>query len=152
MGAAEPVVAVAAGTCSTPRYDVLVVGGGINGAAIARDLSGRHLRVLLCEQDDLASHTSSASTKLVHGGLRYLEQREFGLVRKALAEREVLLASAPHRVRPLRFVLPAHSRARRRPRRGWPTAPRCAWCTRKTAIAARSASSTTASASATTAR
>ncbi|HEX8788454.1 MAG TPA: glycerol-3-phosphate dehydrogenase [Telluria sp.] len=86
--------------------DVLVVGGGINGAGIARDASGRGLRVLLCEKDDLASHTSSASSKLIHGGLRYLEQYEFGLVRKALAEREVLLRSAPHIVRPLRFVMP----------------------------------------------
>jgi Glycerol-3-phosphate dehydrogenase len=86
--------------------DVLVVGGGINGAGIARDLAGRGLRVLLCEQDDLAQHTSSASTKLVHGGLRYLEYREFALVRKALAEREVLLRSAPHIMWPLRFVMP----------------------------------------------
>ncbi len=86
--------------------DVLVVGGGINGAGIARDLAGRGWKVLLCEQDDLASHTSSASTKLIHGGLRYLEYREFGLVRKALQEREVLLRSAPHVMWPLRFVLP----------------------------------------------
>ncbi len=86
--------------------DVLVVGGGINGAGIARDLAGRGLRVLLCEQDDLARHTSSASTKLVHGGLRYLEHYEFSLVRKALAERERLLKSAPHIMRPLRFVMP----------------------------------------------
>jgi glycerol-3-phosphate dehydrogenase len=85
---------------------VLVVGGGINGAGIARDLAGRGLKVLLCEQHDLASHTSSASTKLIHGGLRYLEHGEFGLVRKALAEREVLLRSAPHIMRPLRFVMP----------------------------------------------
>ena len=88
------------------RYDLLVVGGGINGAGIARDAAGRGLRVLLCEQDDLASHTSSASTKLIHGGLRYLEYREFGLVRKALQEREVLLRAAPHIMRPLRFVMP----------------------------------------------
>lgn len=86
--------------------DVLVVGGGINGAGIARDLAGRGLSVLLAEQHDLASHTSSASTKLVHGGLRYLEYYEFSLVRKALAEREVLLKSAPHIMRPLRFVMP----------------------------------------------
>src|SRR5438874_13335876 len=86
--------------------DVLVVGGGINGVGIARDASGRGLRVLLCEQDDLASHTSSASSKLIHGGLRYLEQYEFGLVRKALAEREILLRGAPHIMRPLRFVMP----------------------------------------------
>jgi glycerol-3-phosphate dehydrogenase len=86
--------------------DVLVVGGGINGAGIARDLAGRGWRVVLCEQDDLASHTSSASTKLIHGGLRYLEYYEFSLVRKALAEREVLLRSAPHIIHPLRFVMP----------------------------------------------
>ena len=87
-------------------YDLLVVGGGINGAGIARDAAGRGLSVFLCEQDDLASHTSSASTKLIHGGLRYLEYREFGLVRKALQERETLLRMAPHIVRPLRFVMP----------------------------------------------
>jgi glycerol-3-phosphate dehydrogenase len=86
--------------------DVLVVGGGINGAAIARDAAGRGLSVVLCEKDDLGQHTSSASSKLVHGGLRYLEHFEFGLVRKALAERERLLASAPHIARPLRFVMP----------------------------------------------
>ena len=86
--------------------DVLVVGGGINGAGIARDLAGRGLKVVLCEQDDLAQHTSSSSTKLVHGGLRYLEYYEFSLVRKALAERERLLKSAPHIMWPLRFVMP----------------------------------------------
>ena len=86
--------------------DVLVVGGGINGAGIARDVAGRGLSVALCERDDLAAHTSSASTKLIHGGLRYLEYYEFGLVRKALAEREVLLRAAPHIMRPLRFVMP----------------------------------------------
>ncbi|HEY9068322.1 MAG TPA: glycerol-3-phosphate dehydrogenase [Burkholderiaceae bacterium] len=86
--------------------DVLIVGGGINGAGIARDLAGRGLKVVLCEKDDLAAHTSSASTKLIHGGLRYLEYYEFSLVRKALAEREVLLKSAPHIMRPLRFVMP----------------------------------------------
>jgi glycerol-3-phosphate dehydrogenase len=87
-------------------YDLLVVGGGINGAGIARDAAGRGLSVLLCEQDDLASHTSSASTKLIHGGLRYLEYKEFGLVRKALQERETLLRAAPHIMWPLRFVMP----------------------------------------------
>ena len=93
-------------------YDVLVVGGGINGAGIARDAAGRGLSVLLCEQDDLAAHTSSASTKLIHGGLRYLEHLQLALVRKALIEREILLASAPHLMRPLRFILPhdAHLR------------------------------------------
>ncbi|MCC7681697.1 glycerol-3-phosphate dehydrogenase [Janthinobacterium sp. FW305-128] len=92
--------------------DVLVVGGGINGAGIARDAAGRGLSVVLCEKDDLASHTSSASTKLIHGGLRYLEYYEFGLVRKALIEREVLLRSAPHIMWPLRFVMP-HAQGQR---------------------------------------
>lgn len=86
--------------------DVLVVGGGINGAGIARDLAGRGASVLLVEKDDLAQHTSSSSTKLIHGGLRYLEYYEFSLVRKALAEREVLLRCAPHIMWPLRFVMP----------------------------------------------
>ncbi|MGO4377746.1 glycerol-3-phosphate dehydrogenase [Pseudoduganella sp. RAF19] len=89
--------------------DMLVVGGGINGAGIARDAAGRGLYVVLCEKDDLAAHTSSASTKLIHGGLRYLEYYEFGLVRKALGEREVLLRSAPHIMWPLRFVMPHNS-------------------------------------------
>jgi glycerol-3-phosphate dehydrogenase len=88
------------------EVDVLVVGGGINGAGIARDLAGRGWRVMLVEKDDLAAHTSSSSTKLIHGGLRYLEHKAFGLVRKALQEREVLLRSAPHIMRPLRFVMP----------------------------------------------
>ncbi len=92
---------------AAPREcDLLIVGGGINGASIARDAAGRGLSVVLCERDDLASHTSSASTKLIHGGLRYLEHYEFGLVRKALIEREVLLRSAPHIMWPLRFVMP----------------------------------------------
>ena len=86
--------------------DVLVVGGGINGVGIARDLAGRGLKVLLAEREDLAQHTSSASTKLIHGGLRYLEYYEFSLVRKALAEREGLLRGAPHIMRPLRIVMP----------------------------------------------
>ncbi len=92
--------------------DLLVIGGGVNGSGIARDAAGRGLRVLLCEQDDLASHTSSASTKLIHGGLRYLEEFHFSLVRKALKEREVLLTAAPHIMRPLHFVMPhaAHLR------------------------------------------
>ena len=96
----------ASGRDAPLAVDVLVVGGGINGAGIARDLAGRGASVVLCEQDDLASHTSSSSTKLVHGGLRYLEHYEFSLVRKALAEREVLLKSAPHIIWPLRFVMP----------------------------------------------
>jgi glycerol-3-phosphate dehydrogenase len=88
------------------RFDLLVIGGGVNGAGIARDAAGRGLRVCLVEQSDLAAHTSSASTKLIHGGLRYLEYREFRLVRESLAERERLLHIAPHLVHPLRFILP----------------------------------------------
>jgi len=88
------------------KFDLLVIGGGINGTGIARDAAGRGLSVALVEQDDLASHTSSASTKLIHGGLRYLEQYEFFLVREALRERERLLSIAPHIIWPLRFVLP----------------------------------------------
>ncbi|QPC42877.1 glycerol-3-phosphate dehydrogenase [Kaustia mangrovi] len=87
-------------------YDIAIVGGGVNGCSIARDAAGRGLKVFLCEMGDLAGGTSSASTKLIHGGLRYLEQFEFRLVREALAEREILLRSAPHIVWPLRFVLP----------------------------------------------
>lgn len=87
-------------------FDLLVVGGGINGAAIARDAAMRGASVLLVEKDDLAAHTSSASSKLIHGGLRYLENYQFRLVREGLAERETLLRTAPHIVRPLRFVLP----------------------------------------------
>ena len=92
--------------------DVLIVGGGINGAGIARDAAGRGLSVVLCDKDDLAQHTSSASTKLIHGGLRYLEHYEFNLVRKALIEREVLLRAAPHIMWPMRFVMP-HDRGQR---------------------------------------
>ncbi|WP_200955365.1 glycerol-3-phosphate dehydrogenase [Pelomonas sp. Root1237] len=99
--AASPAHPSAAQAC-----DVLIVGGGINGAGIARDLAGRGLSVVLCEKDDLAAHTSSASTKMIHGGIRYLEYYDFLLVRKALAEREVLLRSAPHIMRPLRLVVP----------------------------------------------
>jgi glycerol-3-phosphate dehydrogenase len=87
-------------------YDLAIIGGGINGTGIARDAAGRGLSVLLIEQQDLAGATSSASTKLIHGGLRYLEHFQFRLVREALAEREVLLRAAPHIARPLRFVLP----------------------------------------------
>ncbi|HEX6138625.1 MAG TPA: glycerol-3-phosphate dehydrogenase [Casimicrobiaceae bacterium] len=90
----------------TRPYDLLVIGGGINGAGIARDAAGRGLSVLLVEKDDLAAHTSSWSTKLIHGGLRYLEHYEFRLVGEALAEREVLLRAAPHLIEPLLFVLP----------------------------------------------
>lgn len=103
---------VAAQASTEMECDLLVVGGGINGAGIARDAAGRGLSVVLCEKDDLASHTSSASTKLIHGGLRYLEYYEFGLVRKALIEREVLLRSAPHIMWPLRFVMP-HAQGQR---------------------------------------
>ena len=88
-------------------FDLAIVGGGINGTGIARDAAGRGLRVLLVEQNDLASGTSSASTKLIHGGLRYLEHGWLRLVREALAEREVMLRMAPHLVRPMRFVLPS---------------------------------------------
>jgi glycerol-3-phosphate dehydrogenase len=90
----------------TRPFDLLVIGGGINGAGIARDAAGRGLSVVLVEKDDLAAHTSSASTKLIHGGLRYLEHYEFRLVAEALAEREVLLRVAPHIIEPLLFVLP----------------------------------------------
>jgi glycerol-3-phosphate dehydrogenase len=89
-------------------YDIAVIGGGVNGCGIARDAAGRGLSVLLVEKDDLASGTSAASTKLIHGGLRYLEHYEFGLVRESLKEREVLWAMAPHIIWPLRFVLPHH--------------------------------------------
>jgi glycerol-3-phosphate dehydrogenase len=88
-------------------YDIAIIGGGINGTGIARDAAGCGLRVVLLEQNDLASGTSSASTKLIHGGLRYLEHGAFRLVREALTEREVLLRTAPHVIRPMRFVLPA---------------------------------------------
>ncbi|PIE07318.1 MAG: glycerol-3-phosphate dehydrogenase [Rhodobacterales bacterium] len=87
-------------------FDLFVIGGGVNGAGIARDAAGRGQKVVLAEQGDLASATSSASTKLFHGGLRYLEHHEYGLVRKALKEREVLLQAMPHISWPLRFVLP----------------------------------------------
>ena len=86
--------------------DLLIIGGGVNGAGIARDAAGRGLSVVLCEQADLASGTSSASSKLIHGGLRYLEHYAFAMVRKALTERETLLAVAPHLIEPMRFVLP----------------------------------------------
>ena len=87
-------------------YDLLIVGGGINGCAVAREAALLGLSVLLVERDDLAAHTSSASTKLIHGGLRYLEHYEFKLVAEALRERERLVKAAPHIIHPLRFVLP----------------------------------------------
>ncbi|MDX1492182.1 MAG: glycerol-3-phosphate dehydrogenase [Pseudohongiellaceae bacterium] len=90
----------------SPIHDLLIIGGGINGTGIAADAAGRGLNVVLCEMNDLASGTSSASTKLIHGGLRYLEQYEFRLVREALGEREVLLHNAPHLIKPMRFRLP----------------------------------------------
>ena len=99
---------------SEPLYDLLIVGGGINGAGIARDAAGRGLKVKLVEMNDLASGTSSWSTKLIHGGLRYLEYYEFRLVREALIEREVLWSLAPHIIQPLRFVLPHHKGLRPR--------------------------------------
>ena len=94
------------------HFDLVVIGGGVNGCGIARDAAGRGLRVLLCEKGDLGEGTSSRSSKLIHGGLRYLEYREFRLVREALRERDVLLRSAPHIVWPMRFVIP-HSREQR---------------------------------------
>ena len=90
-------------------FDIAIVGGGINGCGIARDAAGRGWSVYLCEKDDLASSTSSSSSKLIHGGLRYLEHFKFRLVREALVEREVLWRIAPHIVWPLRFVLPHHT-------------------------------------------
>ena len=95
-------------------YDLFIIGGGINGCSIARDAAGRGIKVFLAEMNDLASGTSSASTKLIHGGLRYLEHYEFRLVREALIEREVLLKSAPHIIWPLRFILPHHQGLRPR--------------------------------------
>src|SRR5882757_334887 len=89
-----------------PDFDLAIIGGGINGTGLARDAAGRGLRVLLVESNDFASGTSSASSKLVHGGLRYLEKYAFRLVREALGEREVLLRMAPHVIRPMRFMLP----------------------------------------------
>ena len=89
-------------------FDIFVIGGGINGCGIARDAVGRGYSVCLVEMNDLASGTSSWSSKLIHGGLRYLEHYEFSLVRKALIEREALLRSAPHIIWPMRFVLPHH--------------------------------------------
>ena len=93
----------------TNQFDIAVIGGGVNGCGIARDAAGRGLSVLLLEQGDLAGGTSSASTKLIHGGLRYLEHYAFRLVRESLTEREVLLRAAPHIIRPMRFVLPHHA-------------------------------------------
>ena len=99
-------------SAASPVYDLLVIGGGINGAGIARDAAGRGMSVLLAEKDDLAAHTSSWSTKLIHGGLRYLEYYEFRLVTESLRERESLLENAPHIVEPLAFVLPHEAHLR----------------------------------------
>lgn len=98
---------------STPSVDLLIIGGGVNGAAVARDAAGRGLKVMLAEKGDYAAATSSASSKLIHGGLRYLEQGEFGLVRESLAERARLLRAAPHLVQPLRFLVPIRQGATR---------------------------------------
>ena len=92
----------------TQSFDVLVIGGGIHGAAVARDAAGRGLKVMLAEKGDYACATSSASSKLIHGGLRYLEQLELALVRESLVERAELLKTAPHLVEPLRFLLPIY--------------------------------------------
>jgi glycerol-3-phosphate dehydrogenase len=106
----KPVTQVGSTSSSTTnRFDLAIIGGGINGCGIARDAAGRGLSVVLVEQGDLAGATSSASTKLIHGGLRYLEYHAFRLVREALAEREVLLRMAPHLIRPMRFILPHHA-------------------------------------------
>jgi glycerol-3-phosphate dehydrogenase len=109
MASASTQPAAGFGTSPAAPYDLAVIGGGINGCGIARDAAGRGASVVLFEQDDLASATSSRSTKLIHGGLRYLEHYEFRLVREALMERERLWAIAPHIIRPLRFVLPHHA-------------------------------------------
>ncbi|MCO5093507.1 glycerol-3-phosphate dehydrogenase [Bosea sp. (in: a-proteobacteria)] len=109
MASATNPPAAGFGTSPDAPYDLAVIGGGINGCGIARDAAGRGACVVLFEQDDLASATSSRSTKLIHGGLRYLEHYEFRLVREALMERERLWAIAPHIIAPLRFVLPHHA-------------------------------------------
>src|SRR5689334_22741888 len=98
---------------ATRSVDLLIIGGGIHGAAVARDAVGRGLKVMLAEKGDYACATSSASSKLIHGGLRYLERLEFGLVRESLVERAQLLNAAPHLVTPLRFLLPVYDWQRR---------------------------------------
>ncbi len=107
-------IVTGSGKSGVTTFDIVIIGGGINGCGIARDAAGRGLRVMLAEKGDLAGGTSSASTKLIHGGLRYLEMYAFSMVRAALREREVLLQSAPHIIWPLRFVLPHHSGLRPR--------------------------------------
>src|SRR5262245_51691698 len=90
-------------------YDLVVIGGGINGAAIARDAALRNLKVVLLEKEDFGAGASSKTSKLAHGGVRYLEQLQFGLVRESLIERGLLLANAPHLVKPLPFIMPVYS-------------------------------------------
>src|SRR6476660_440682 len=97
------------------EFDVIIIGAGINGAGIARDAARRGLKVLLVDKSDIGSGTSSASTRLIHGGLRYLEHLEFGLVRESLRERETLLHIAPHLVRPLPITIPIYKQSRRGP-------------------------------------
>ncbi|MDQ2684114.1 MAG: glycerol-3-phosphate dehydrogenase/oxidase, partial [Chloroflexota bacterium] len=101
---------------SSTRFDLAVIGGGINGVAIARDAAMRGMSVALVERDDLASGTSAWSSRLIHGGLRYLEHREFGLVRESLRERERLLGNAPHLVQPLGMLVPIYSGNKRGPK------------------------------------
>src|SRR6266550_3882759 len=95
------------------EFDLVVIGAGINGAGIARDAALRGLKVLLLDKGDIGGGTSSASTRLIHGGLRYLEHAEFGLVRESLREREILFRIAPHLVRPLPILMPIYENARR---------------------------------------
>src|SRR4026207_1744933 len=102
---------------SETTFDVIVIGAGINGAGIARDAAMRGLKVLLLDKGDIGGGTSSFSTRLIHGGLRYLEHLEFGLVRESLRERETLMRIAPHLVRPLPLLVPIYEKARRGP---WP--------------------------------
>src|SRR5258706_174776 len=97
------------------QFDLIIIGAGVNGAGIARDAALRGLQVLLLDKGDIGGGTSSASTRLIHGGLRYLEYAEFGLVRESLREREILLRIAPHLVRPLPILIPIYDSARR----GW---------------------------------
>src|SRR5690349_16343445 len=103
------------GVCMNQEFDLAVVGAGINGAGIARDAAMRGLKVLLIDKGDIASGTSAASTRLIHGGLRYLEHFEFGLVRESLRERETLLRIAPHLVRPLPITIPIYKESQRGP-------------------------------------
>src|SRR6266545_414232 len=98
---------------TNPQFDVIVIGAGINGAGIARDAAMRGLKVLLLDKGDIGGGTSSWSTRLIHGGLRYLEYGEFGLVRESLRERETLMRIAPHLVRPLPIFIPIYENARR---------------------------------------